>query len=317
MLDKIDRPKIEVVELDNAGYYGKFTIEPLYRGYGHTLGNSMRRILLSSIPGAAVTSVLIQGVEHEFSTVAGMVEDVTEFVLNLKSLRLLLHTDETKTLRIEAQGERIVTAADLIVGADVEVLNPELVLATLDSDGELVAEITANLGRGYVSAERHKRHDQPLGLILVDSIYTPIKRVNYNVENARVGQVTDFDKLILEVWTDGSVSPREAVGQGAKLITELLDLFVSLTESFDEELTAEDPPGNENGQREDRLRLSIEELDLSVRSYNCLKRAGINSVAELIARSEEEMMKVRNLGRKSLEEVSNKLKQLGLHLRRD
>ncbi|MCL2549257.1 MAG: DNA-directed RNA polymerase subunit alpha [Symbiobacteriaceae bacterium] len=316
MLEKIDRPKIDVVELDNAGYYGKFTIEPLYRGYGHTLGNSMRRILLSSIPGAAVTSVLIQGVEHEFTTVPGMVEDITEFVLNLKELRLHIHSDEEKTLRIDATGEYIVTAGDLLVDADIEILNPDLVLATLDSDGHLVAEITANRGRGYVPAERHKRPDQPIGLILVDSIYTPIKRVNYYVENARVGQVTDFDKLTLEVWTDGSVLPRDAVSYGARLITELLDLFVSLTES---EASGNEPAeaGNsEASQREDRLRMSIEDLDLSVRSYNCLKRAGINTVAELINRSEEEMMKVRNLGRKSLEEVSLKLQMMGLSLRK-
>ena len=317
MLEKIDRPKIDVLELDNAGFYGKFTVEPLYRGYGHTLGNSLRRILLSSIPGAAVTSVLIQGVEHEFTAVPGMVEDVTEFVLNLKSLRLHIHSDEDRVLRINKSGEGVVTAADLITDADVEILNPNLVLATLDSDGELVAEITANRGRGYVPAERHKRSDQPIGLILVDSIYTPIKRVNYTVENSRVGQVTDFDRLNLEVWTDGSILPREAVGFGARLITDLLELFISLTETEEDILESGEFITTEAGQREDRLRMTIEDLDLSVRSYNCLKRAGINTVAELIARTEEEMMKVRNLGRKSLEEVSQKLDILGLALKKN
>ena len=316
MQEKIDRPRIDVVELDNAGFYGKFTIEPLNRGYGHTLGNSMRRILLSSIPGAAVTSILIQGVEHEFTTVPGMVEDITELVLNLKELRLLIHSDEEKTLRIDALGEGVVTAGDLIVDADIEILNPDLVLATLGKDSNLVAEITANKGRGYVPAERHKRADQPIGLILVDSIYTPIKRVNYYVENARVGQVTDFDKLTLEVWTDGSILPREAVSYGARLIADLLDLFISLTEIELPEGEVPDTADVEVSQREDRLRMSIEDLDLSVRSYNCLKRAGINTVAELINRSEEEMMKVRNLGRKSLEEVSLKLELMGLSLRK-
>jgi len=277
----------------------------------------MRRILLSSIPGAAVTSVLIQGVEHEFSTVPGMVEDVTEFVLNLKALRLHIHTDEEKILRIDAHGERIVTAGDLLTDADVEILNPELVLASLDSDGHLVAEITANTGRGYVAAERHKRLDQPIGLILVDSIYTPIKRVNYFVDNARVGQVTDFDRLTLEVWTDGSIMPQEAVSFGARLITDLLDLFVSLTDTGSDVDETGDVSAVEIGPREDRLRMTIEDLDLSVRSFNCLKRAGINTVAELIARSEDDMMKVRNLGRKSLEEVTQKLDLLGLSLRRN
>lgn len=316
MSERIDRPRIDVVELDNEGFYGKFTVEPLYRGYGHTLGNSLRRILLSSIPGAAVTSVLIQGVEHEFTTVPGMVEDVTEFVLNLKELRLHIHTDEEKIIRINSKGEGVVTAGDLIVDADVEILNPDLVLATLDVNGHLVAEITANRGRGYVPAERHKKQDQPIGLILVDSIYTPIKRVNYSVDNARVGQITDFDKLILEVWTDGSILPREAVSYGARLVTELLELFISLTETEEEEEEASDEQAENGGPREDRLRMTIEDLDLSVRSYNCLKRAGINTVAELINRTEEDMMKVRNLGRKSLEEVAQKLELLGLSLRK-
>ena len=320
MLEKIDRPRIEIADIDESENFGRFIVEPLYRGYGHTLGNSLRRILLSSIPGAAVNSVLIQGIQHEYATAPGMVEDMTEFVLNLKELRLHIYQDpdseDEKVLRIDAKGPTVVTAGDLIVDASVEILNPDLVLATLEEDGVLVAEIKANTGRGYVPAERHKRSDQPIGLILVDSIYTPIKRVNYFVDNARVGQVTDFDKLTLEVWTDGSITPKDAVGYGAKLIKELLDLFIALTVSDEPELL-QDEEAAEDSPREDRLRMTIEDLDLSVRSYNCLKRAGINTVAELIIKSEEDMMKVRNLGRKSLEEVALKLEVLGLSLRKN
>lgn len=235
MLEKIDRPRIEVVSISNDDRYGKFCVEPLQRGYGHTLGNSLRRILLSSIDGAAVTSVRIQGVEHEFTTIPGVLEDVTEFVLNLKELRLKIFSDETKILRIEKQGEGIVTARDLILDADVEVLNPDLKLATLDTDGRFYAEITAERGRGYVPADRNKKNDPTIGTIWVDSIFTPIRRVNYFVENARVGQVTDYDKLILEVWSDGSVKPQEAVSNGAQIICDLLGLFVSLTETHAEE----------------------------------------------------------------------------------
>lgn len=316
MLEKIDRPRIEVVSISNDDRYGKFCVEPLQRGYGHTLGNSLRRILLSSIDGAAVTSVRIQGVEHEFTTIPGVLEDVTEFVLNLKELRLKIFSDETKILRIEKQGEGIVTARDLILDADVEVLNPDLKLATLDTDGRFYAEITAERGCGYVPADRNKKNDPTIGTIWVDSIFTPIRRVNYFVENARVGQVTDYDKLILEVWSDGSVKPQEAVSNGAQIICDLLGLFVSLTETHAEEEEIVTPETGETRQKEDKLRMTIEDLDLSVRSYNCLKRAGINNVSELVIKTEDEMMKVRNLGRKSLEEVILKLEVLGLSLRK-
>lgn len=316
MLEKIDRPRIEVVSISNDDRYGKFCVEPLQRGYGHTLGNSLRRILLSSIDGAAVTSVRIQGVEHEFTTIPGVLEDVTEFVLNLKELRLKIYSDETKILRIEKQGEGIVTARDLILDADVEVLNPDLKLATLDTDGRFYAEITAERGRGYVPADRNKKNDPTIGTIWVDSIFTPIRRVNYFVENARVGQVTDYDKLILEVWSDGSVKPQEAVSNGAQIICDLLGLFVSLTETHAEEEEIITQETGETRQKEDKLRMTIEDLDLSVRSYNCLKRAGINNVSELVIKTEDEMMKVRNLGRKSLEEVILKLEVLGLSLRK-
>lgn len=316
MLEKIDRPRIEVVSISNDDRYGKFCVEPLQRGYGHTLGNSLRRILLSSIDGAAVTSVRIQEVEHEFTTIPGVLEDVTEFVLNLKELRLKIFSDETKILRIEKQGEGIVTARDLILDADVEVLNPDLKLATLDTDGRFYAEITAERGRGYVPADRNKKNDPTIGTIWVDSIFTPIRRVNYFVENARVGQVTDYDKLILEVWSDGSVKPQEAVSNGAQIICDLLGLFVSLTETHAEEEEIVTPETGETRQKEDKLRMTIEDLDLSVRSYNCLKRAGINNVSELVIKTEDEMMKVRNLGRKSLEEVILKLEVLGLSLRK-
>lgn len=316
MLEKIDRPRIEVVSISNDDRYGKFCVEPLQRGYGHTLGNSLRRILLSSIDGAAVTSVRIQGVEHEFTTIPGVLEDVTEFVLNLKELRLKIYSDETKILRIEKQGEGIVTARDLILDADVEVLNPDLKLATLDTDGRFYAEITAERGCGYVPADRNKKNDPTIGTIWVDSIFTPIRRVNYFVENARVGQVTDYDKLILEVWSDGSVKPQEAVSNGAQIICDLLGLFVSLTETHAEEEEIVTPETGETRQKEDKLRMTIEDLDLSVRSYNCLKRAGINNVSELVIKTEDEMMKVRNLGRKSLEEVILKLEVLGLSLRK-
>jgi DNA-directed RNA polymerase subunit alpha len=316
MLEKIDRPRIEVVSISNDDRYGKFCVEPLQRGYGHTLGNSLRRILLSSIDGAAVTSVRIQGVEHEFTTIPGVLEDVTEFVLNLKELRLKIYSDETKILRIEKQGEGVVTARDLILDADVEVLNPDLKLATLDTDGRFYAEITAERGRGYVPADRNKKNDPTIGTIWVDSIFTPIRRVNYFVENARVGQVTDYDKLILEVWSDGSVKPQEAVSNGAQIICDLLGLFVSLTETHAEEEEIITLETGETRQKEDKLRMTIEDLDLSVRSYNCLKRAGINNVSELVIKTEDEMMKVRNLGRKSLEEVILKLEVLGLSLRK-
>ncbi|MFC4778127.1 DNA-directed RNA polymerase subunit alpha [Paenibacillus sp. GCM10023252] len=309
---EIEKPKIETVDLNEEGTYGRFIVEPLERGYGTTLGNSLRRILLSSLPGAAVTSVQIDGVLHEFSTVPGVIEDVTEIILNLKGLSLKIHSDEEKVLEIDAEGEGNVTAGDIRADSDVEILSPDLHIATLASGARLHMRVFANRGRGYVQADRNKKDDQPIGVIPVDSIYTPITRVNYSVENTRVGQVTNYDKLTLEVWTDGSIRPEEAVSLGAKILTEHLDLFVGLTdEAKDAEIMVE----KEEDKKEKVLEMTIEELDLSVRSYNCLKRAGINTVQELITKSEEDMMKVRNLGRKSLEEVQEKLEELGLGLR--
>jgi DNA-directed RNA polymerase subunit alpha len=269
---------------------------------------------LSSLPGAAVTSVQIDGVLHEFSTIPGVLEDVTEIILNLKGLSLKIHSDEEKMLEIDAEGEGVVTAGDIRADSDVEILNPDLHIATLASDGRLHMRIYANRGRGYVPAERNKKEDKIIGVIPVDSIYTPITRVNYSVENTRVGQVTNYDKLTLEVWTDGSVRPDEAVSLGAKILTEHLNQFVSLTEEAkDAEIMVE----KEEDKKEKVLEMTIEELDLSVRSYNCLKRAGINTVQELINKTEEDMMKVRNLGRKSLEEVQEKLEELNLSLRKE
>jgi DNA-directed RNA polymerase subunit alpha len=311
---EIEKPNIEVVEINPEGNYGKFVVEPLERGYGITLGNSLRRILLSSLPGAAVTSVKIEGVLHEFSTIPGVHEDVTDIILNLKSLSLKMYSDEEKTIRIEASGEKTVTAADIMTDPDVEILNPELEIATLDTNANLSMEIQVNKGRGYVSAEKNKKGDHVIGVIPVDSIFTPVIRVNYNVENTRVGQRTDYDKLTLEVWTDGSIRPDEAVSLSARIMAEHLNLFTGLTESTDDvEIMVE----KEEEQKDKLLEMTIEELDLSVRSYNCLKRAGINTLGELVQRDEEDMMKVRNLGKKSLEEVINKLAELGLSLRKD
>jgi DNA-directed RNA polymerase subunit alpha len=311
---EIEKPKIEAVELSPDGSYGKFVVEPLERGYGTTLGNSLRRILLSSLPGAAVTSVQIDGVLHEFSTVEGVVEDTTEIILNLKKLSLRIHSDEEKILEIEAEGEGTVTAGDIRADSDVEILNPELHIATLAPGARLHIRMTANRGRGYVPADANKKEDAPIGVIPIDSIYTPITRVNYQVENTRVGQVTNYDKLTLEVWTDKSIRPEEAVSIGAKILTEHLMLFVGLTdEARDAEIMVE----KEEDQKEKVMEMTIEELDLSVRSYNCLKRAGINTVQELTQKSEEDMMKVRNLGKKSLEEVVAKLRDMGLSLRQD
>lgn len=311
---EIEKPRIETVEINEEGTYGKFVVEPLERGYGTTLGNSMRRILLSSIPGAAATSVKIEGVLHEFSTIPGVVEDTTEIILNLKRLSLKVHSDEEKTLIIDAEGEREVTAGDIQADSDVEILNPDLHIASLAEGGKLYMEIKATRGRGYVPADRNKKDDQEIGVIAIDSIFSPILRVNYSVENTRVGQVTNYDKLTLEVWTDGSIRPDESVSLGAKILTEHLKLFVGLTDQLrDAEIMVE----KEDDQKEKVLEMTIEELDLSVRSYNCLKRAGINTVQELCAKTEEEMMKVRNLGRKSLEEVQEKLHELGLSLRKE
>lgn len=311
---EIEKPKIETVEISDDATFGRFVVEPLERGYGATLGNSLRRILLSSLPGAAVTSVQIDGALHEFSTVDGVVEDVTTIILNLKKLALKIYSDEEKVLEIDAQGEGKVTAADLTYDSDVEVLNPELVLATLNSKGKLHMKITAKRGRGYRPADSNKTEDQPIGVIPIDSIFTPVSRITYQVENTRVGQSAHYDKLTFEVNTDGSIRPEEAVSLGAKIFTEHLNIFVGLT---DEAQNAEIMVEKEEDQKEKVMEMTIEELDLSVRSYNCLKRAGINSVQELANKSEDDMMKVRNLGRKSLEEVKQKLEELGLGLRND
>ncbi|MCA0972629.1 DNA-directed RNA polymerase subunit alpha [Halobacillus litoralis] len=311
---EIEKPKIETVEINDDSTFGKFVVEPLERGYGTTLGNSLRRILLSSLPGAAVTSVQIDGVLHEFSTIEGVVEDVTTVVLNLKKLALKVYSDEEKTLEIDVQGEGKVTAADITHDSDVEVLNPDLHIATLDSNANLRMRITAERGRGYRPAEGNNHEDLPIGVIPVDSIFTPVSRVTYQVENTRIGQTSNFDKLTLDVWTDGSIRPEEAISLGAKVYMEHLNIFVGMT---DEAQKAEIMVEKEEDQKEKVLEMTIEELDLSVRSYNCLKRAGINTVQELANKSEEDMMKVRNLGRKSLEEVKHKLDELGLGLRKD
>src|SRR5690625_888899 len=307
---EIEKPRIEAVEID--GNYGKFVVEPLERGYGITLGNSLRRILLSSLPGAAVTSIRIDGVLHEFSTIPGVAEDTTDVVLNMKEVLVKLHTDEPVVGRIEVDREGPVTAGDIQVPAEVEVLNPDLHIATLNKGYKLEMEVTFEKGRGYVSADRNKDPDQPIGVLAIDSIFTPIRRVNYQVEDTRVGQVTDYDRLILEVWTDGSITPEESVSLSAKILIEHLRLFVSLTEGADDvEIMVE----KEEEEKDRLMDMSIEELDLSVRSYNCLKRAGINTVEELTHRTEEDMMKVRNLGKKSLQEVKEKLAALNLTLR--
>ncbi|AST94071.1 DNA-directed RNA polymerase subunit alpha [Sutcliffiella cohnii] len=311
---EIEKPKIETVEISDDANFGKFVVEPLERGYGTTLGNSLRRILLSSLPGAAVTSIQIDGVLHEFSTIEGVVEDVTTIILHVKKLALKIYSDEEKTLEIDVQGEGTVTAADITHDSDVEILNPDLHIATLAKDAHLRIRFTAKRGRGYVPADGNKREDQPIGVIPIDSIFTPVSRVSYFVENTRVGQVSNYDKLTLDVWTDGSIGPQEAVALGAKILTEHLNIFVGLT---DEAQNAEIMVEKEEDQKEKVLEMTIEELDLSVRSYNCLKRAGINTVQELANKTEEDMMKVRNLGRKSLEEVKHKLEELGLGLRKD
>ena len=309
---EIERPKIERVELNED--YGKFVVEPLERGFGITLGNSLRRVLLSSLPGVAVSSVKIDGVLHEFSTIPGVREDVTEIVLNLKDLCIKMHGTGPKKVIVDAAGACEVTAGDMIVDSDIEVVNPQLHLATLDEGARLYMEIILESGRGYVPADRNKRPDMPIGQIAVDSIFTPIRKVNFTVEDTRIGQITDYDKLNLEVWTDGTIKPDEAVSLAAKILTEHLALFINLTEHVQGvEIMVE----KEEDKKEKILEMTIEELDLSVRSYNCLKRAGINTVDELVQRNEEEMMKVRNLGRKSLEEVMAKLDSLGFTLTKD
>lgn len=311
---EIEKPKIEIVEINDDATFGKFVVEPLERGYGTTLGNSLRRILLSSLPGAAVTSVQIDGALHEFSTIEGVVEDVTNIILNLKKLALKIYSEEEKTLEIDVQGEGVVTAADITYDSDVEILNPDLHIATLGSNATLRMKMTAERGRGYRPADANNHDDQPIGVIPVDSIFTPVSRATFQVENTRVGQMTNFDKLTFDVWTDGSIRPEEAASLGAKIFTEHLNIFVGLT---DEAQNAEIMIEKEEDQKEKVLEMTIEELDLSVRSYNCLKRAGINTVQELANKSEDDMMKVRNLGRKSLEEVKHKLIDLGLGLRKE
>lgn len=310
---EIEKPRIDCVEKNEEGTYAKFVVEPLERGYGITLGNSLRRILLSSLPGAAVTSLKIDGVLHEFSTVPGVVEDVTDIILNLKTLFLKVYDDESQILRIEADGPGEILAGDIQKGSQVEIMNPDLHIATLEDGAHLSMEITVERGRGYRSAEKNKKEDHIIGVIPIDSIFSPVRKVNYTVTDTRVGQITDYDKLTMEIWTNGCINPDEAISLSAKILHDHLKLFIGLTEKIgDVEIMVE----KEEEERDKILDMSIEELDLSVRSYNCLKRAGINTVGELIMKTEEDMMKVRNLGKKSLEEVDEKLAALGLSLRK-
>ena len=312
------KPKIEIAEISEDKKYGKFVVEPLERGYGTTLGNSLRRIMLSSLPGAAVSQVKIDGVLHEFSSIPGVKEDVTEIIMNIKNLAIRNNssTNEPKVAYIEFEGEGVVTAADIQVDSDIQILNPDLVIANLNggADCKLYMELTITKGRGYVSSDKNKSDDLPIGVLAVDSIYTPVERVNMTVENTRVGQITDYDKLTLEVWTNGVINAQEAVSLAAKVLTEHLNLFVDLSDKgYNTEIMVE----KDDKGKEKVLEMTIEELDLSVRSFNCLKRAGINTVEDLISKSEDDMMKVRNLGRKSLEEVVYKLNSLGFSLRKD
>ena len=309
-----EKPKIEIAEISEDKTYGRFVVEPLERGYGTTLGNSLRRIMLSSLPGAAVSQVKIEGIVHEFSSIPGVKEDVTEIIMNIKSLAIknTSETDEPKTAYIEFEGEGVVKAGDIQVDSDIEILNPDQVIATLSApDAKLYMELTITMGRGYVSSDKNKNPDLPIGIIAVDSIYTPVERVNLTVENTRVGQITDFDKLTLDVFTNGTLAPDEAVSLAAKVLSEHLNSFINLSDTaMNAEVMVEKP----DDKKEKVLEMSIDELELSVRSYNCLKRAGINTVEELTNKTSEDMMKVRNLGRKSLEEVLSKLKELGLSL---
>ena len=310
----IEFEKPNITKVDESTNYGKFVVEPLERGYGTTLGNSLRRILLSSLPGAAISSIQIDGVLHEFSPIDGVLEDVTQIILNIKKLALKMNTDGDKNIEIDVNGPAKVTAADIVADPDVEVLNPEQYICTVADGGHFHVRMTVKKGRGYVAADQNKSDDMPIGVLPIDSIFTPISRVNYQVESTRVGRRNDFDKLTLDVWTNGSISPREAISLAAKILTEHLDIFVNLT---DEAKNAEIMVEKEETHKEKMLEMTIEELDLSVRSYNCLKRAGINTVQELTNKTEADMMKVRNLGRKSLEEVKNKLADLGLGLRKE
>ena len=309
---EIEKPKVDIIELSEDFRYGKFVVEPLERGYGITIGNALRRILLSSLPGVAVNAVKIEGVLHEFSTIPGVKEDVTEIILTLKELSATIDGEGNRTLKIEAQGPCTVTGADIICPPDVEIINKDLKIATLDEGSKLNMDIHVDKGRGYVPAEENKTENMPIGVLPVDSIYTPVEKVNYHVENTRVGQKSDYDKLTLEVWTNGSINPQEGISLAAKVLVEHLKLFIDLIEHVSNvEIMVE----KEEDQKEKVLEMTIEELDLSVRSYNCLKRAGINTVEELANKSEDDMMKVRNLGKKSLEEVIQKLDELGLGLK--
>ena len=311
---EFEKPNIKCLEIDNDNNYAKFVCEPLERGYGITIGNSLRRILLSSLPGSAITGVKIEGVQHEFSTIPNVVEDVPEIIVNLKNVRLKLDKNEEKTLRINFKGEGEVKAGDIITDGTVEILNPDLHIATVSEGGSLVMELVANMGRGYNTAEKNKKDDQPLGLLPIDSIYTPVKKVNYAVENTRVGQMVDYDKLTIEVWTDGSLKPYEALSLAAKVMTGHLELFIDLSEATkNTKLMVE----KEESKKEKVLEMSIEDLELSVRSFNCLKRANIATVEDLANKTEADMMKVRNLGKKSLDEVTNKLHALGLDFARE
>ena len=309
---EFEKPSIEVFTSNDDPSYGKFVVGPLERGYGNTLGNSLRRILLSSLPGAAVTSIKIDGILHEFSTIPGVKEDVTEIILNLKKLALSLDGDESVRALINVSGPAEVTAADIQADGVVEIYNPDLHIATLEKNATLTIELTIAKGRGYVPADQNKDETTPIGVIPIDSIYTPVRKVNYTVENTRVGQVTDFEKLILEIWTDGSISPEKGVSIGAKIMFDHLNLFIGLTENMDQYATMVDRPTD---KKEKALEMSIEELELSVRSFNCLKRANINTVEELTKKSELDMMKVRNLGKKSFDEITHKLEELGLGFR--
>ena len=311
---EIEKPRIEILELNDEENYGKFVVEPLERGYGTTLGNSLRRVLLSSLPGAAVASLKIQGVLHEFSTLPGVLEDVPEIILNIKGIAAKSYSDEPVTLRIEAKGAQVIKAGDIITGPDVEIINKEHHIATTNEDADLYIELELIKGRGYVVAEKNKEEDQVVGIIPVDTAFTPVEKVNFNIENTRVGQITDYDRLVLEVWTNGTMKPDEATSIGAKILTEHLNLFIGLTDHVSEvEIMVE----KEEDVKEKVLEMTVEELDLSVRSYNCLKRAAINTVEELTDKTADDMMKVRNLGKKSLEEVQGKLAELGLSLKQD
>ncbi|MBT9258989.1 MAG: DNA-directed RNA polymerase subunit alpha [Clostridiales bacterium] len=309
--ERSERPTVQLVEKSPDGRYGRLVVEPLERGYGTTLGNSLRRVLLSSLPGAAVTSLRIDGVLHEFSVIPGVVEDVVDIVLNVKQLALRLHGDGPVTVRVEAEGEGPVTAGDIETGPDLEVVNKDLVLATLDG-GRLAMEMVVEKGRGYVPAERNKKPDQPIGVIPVDALFSPIRKVNYTVEDTRVGRITDFDKLTLEVWTNGTIQPEEAVSMAAKILRDHLELFIGLTEKQEAPREQEEEGPRQN---QEILSLPIDELELSVRSYNCLKRAGINTIGELVNKTPEDMLKIRNLGKKSLEEVESRLAAFGLKLK--